>query len=311
MLLRVADHLYWLGRYLERAENTADAVDAACHESLLPGANAVEAWESLLALVGQKADFLARYRVLSATNILEFMLLDLENPSSALSSFRAARENGRSAYATLAPEVSESINTLWLELKEMELRRLTLDGVGPCLDRMREGVLRIHGGFNHTLVQDEVSRLIGLGTLLERGDHIIRVLRANHLPLHEAPRGEATDYQSCSTILRSVGAVEVYRKAHHHMLTPRRVVELLLLQREIHCSLRTCLDRIGDCLTPFTDGFGREPKRLADEMGRVLDDDLLGEMLTDSLDDYLVDFSRRLGEIGVEIDKGFRIPLCA
>jgi uncharacterized alpha-E superfamily protein len=110
-----------------------------------------------------------------------------------------------------------------------------------------------------------VSRLIGLGSFLERGNHIIRVLKANHLPRHEVRHGEA-DYPPCSTILRSVGAVEVYQKVYHNALTPRRVIELLLLQREIHCSLRTCLARIGDCLMPFTVGFGREPKRLADEL---------------------------------------------
>jgi uncharacterized alpha-E superfamily protein len=311
MLLRVADHLYWLGRYLERAENTADALGAACHESLLPGANNVEVWEGLLSLTGRKTDFLARYGGLSETNILEFMLFDLENPSSVLSSFRAARENGRSAYATLAPGVSESINTLWLDLKELELRRLTPDGVGPYLDRMREGVLQIHGAFHPMLVQDEASRLIGLGMLLERGDHIVRVLKANPLSLREPPRGGAADDPSCSTVLRSAGAVQIYRKANRNAPTPRRVMEFLLLQREIPCSLRTCLDRIRDCLTPFTDGFGREPKRLADEMGRVLDDRHLMEVLPDALDDYLADFSGRLREIGIEIDRGFRIPLCA
>jgi uncharacterized alpha-E superfamily protein len=311
MLLRVADHLYWLGRYLERAENTADAVDAACHESLLPGASAVAAWEGLLTRVGQRADFVARYGDVSATNIIEFMLLDLENPASVLSSLRAARENGRSAYATLAPEASESINTLWLELKEMELRRLTLDGVGPCLDRMREGALRIHGGLEHTLVQDEASRMIGLGRLLEKSDHIIRVLRANRLPLREALRDEAADSLSCSKVLRSVGAVEAYRKAYHDGLTPRRVIEFLLLRREIHCSVRACLDRMADGLEPFTDGFGREPKRRVAEMSRVLNYPRLMDRLPDALDDYLVDFSKRLREIGIEIDKGFRVPLCA
>jgi uncharacterized alpha-E superfamily protein len=311
MLLRVADHLYWLGRYLERAENTANAVDAACHESLLHGADPLEAWEGLLALFGQKENFLERYGAPEASNILEFMLLDLENPASVLSSLRKARENGRSAYASLPPEVSESVNTLWLELKEMELQRLTLDGMGPCLDRMREGTLRIHGGFHHTLVHDEVSRLIGLGTFLERGDYIVRVLSGIPMPLHPAGHDDPAVFRLSSKVLRSVGAVEAYQKAYHDVLTPPRVVGLLLLQSETHCSLRTCLERIGDCLTPFTEGFGRQPKRLAEGLRGSLADPYLRDILPDALEDYLADYSGRLSEIANEIHNGFRIPLCA
>jgi uncharacterized alpha-E superfamily protein len=311
MLLRVADHLYWLGRYLERAENTANAVDAAVHESLLPGANIFQAWEDLLAQAGQREDFDARYGVPDATNVLEFMLLDLDHPASALSSLRKARENGRSAYATLPPEVSESVNTLWLELKEMELRKLTLDGVGPCLDRMREGTLRIHGGFHHTLVQDEVSRLIGLGTFLERAETVIRVLRSNRLPMQADRHGESADYRACAKVLRSLGAVEVYQKVYHDVFTPPRVMDLLLMQREIHCSLRTCLERIGDCLSPFSEGFGGKPRMRLEEMRRALDDPRLRDILPEASEDFLADFSDRLRDISAEIDTGFRIPLCA
>lgn len=311
MLLRVAEHLYWLGRYLERAENTANAVDAACHKALRPDADPVESWEGLLMTAGRKTEFISRYGVSSATNILEFMLLDLDNPASALSSLRLARENGRSAYATLPPEVSESVNSLWLELREMELQQLTLDGVAPCLDRLREGTLQIHGGFHHTLVVDEVSRLIGLGTFLERGDHIIRTLRSNEIFRRAAETGASADYLACSSVLRSVDALEVYQKTYHSKLSPARVIDLLLLKNETHCSLRTCIERVGDCLTPFAEGFGREPKRLAEEMSHVLDESRFGDDLAGAPEIYLADFSRRLGEIVTEIEKGFRIPLCA
>jgi uncharacterized alpha-E superfamily protein len=300
-----------MGRYIERAENTALAVEGACQVSLLPELYASEVWDGLLAMVGRREDFLAATGSPSFLNIVRFTLLDLDNPSSLQSSLRSAREVARAAYATLSPEVWESLNTFWLDLKDVDERYLESNGISPLIARVKEGTRLVRGAIYNTLHHDEAFRLIGLGTFLERADHIIRVLRARYASLlKESERGE-TIYYLCMAVLRSTGAVEAYRKVYRDLVTPWRVIELLILCKEVHCSLHTCLERIKEFLNGVPEERGRETVRLTTDLHLLLNDGQVKDVLPYALNEYLMDFARMLQELGAEIDKGFRVSLCA
>src|SRR5579884_65008 len=311
MLLRVADHLYWMGRYIERAENTARAVEAIYPTPSNGAFSADRDWEGLLTMTGRRDDFVARNGSPSPAKIIRFILFDLENPSSLLASLRAARENGRSVSATLSPEMWESLNTLWLDLREVAAENHLLPGgVLPFIDRFKEGVHLLLGAAHTTLAEEEVFRLIDLGTFLERADHIVRTLRARHSSLLRE-RGQEAHYASWVAILRSVGALGVYRRVYHDSINPERITELLILREEIPCSLHACLDRINDLLRPLSGGIGPEAVRVAADLHFLLHNDRTRTILLNSLQEYLIDFAAALRRLGEEIDKGLRTPTCA
>lgn len=312
MLLRIAGHLYWLGRCLERAENTARSLEAFCGASFLRrGAPSTEpGWEGLLMMIGRRGDFLTRYDAFSAANVLRFMLFDLENPVSLLSSVRAARENGRSACGTLFPETWEALNTLWIDLKEVDPDRLSPDRVGPFIDRIKEGADLFHGTVLRALPHDVPSRMIGLGAAIERADHTARVLIAGAPSLLEKSRGEAGYYASIK-LLRSVGAAAIYRKRHRDPVAPEKVVEFLILDDRSPSSLHACLDRINELLEPLSRGIGREALRLSSDLHFLLHNDQAGVILRNALPEYLVDFTSALCGLDLEIGKQLQGERCA
>lgn len=310
MLLRVADHLYWMGRYIERAENTARAVEAIYPTTPKGSISADREWEDLLAATGRRDDFLTRLGSPTPAKILRFMLFDLENPSSLLASLRAARENGRAVCGTISPEMWESLNTLWLDLQEVDQRPLHSGGIIPFLDRAKEGSHLFRGVSRSTLAHEEVFRLIDLGGCLERADHIIRSLRSRYTSLIQNGARES-HYDAWVALLRSVGAQAAYRQAYDDLVSPGRISELLILREDIPCSLHACLDRINDLLRPLSGGIGPEVVRLAADLHFLLHDPQIREILRNSLNDYLIDFTGALQRLGEEIAKGLRTPTCA
>lgn len=311
MLLRTANHLYWMGRYLERTENTARAIEGAVQVASLPNRYAVEVWDGLLAMIGLKEEFFERYHAPSTADMLHFILFDPENPASLLSSLRAARENGRAACATLSSDAWESLNALWLDLNELDQYHLLSGGITPCLVRVKEGARLVRGALEGTLVQEEALRLITLGSMLERADHLVRVLRARTPFLLSVANHDEAIYYASAAVLQAAGAVESYRKVYRDVITPWRVIELLVLRPESPCSLRVCLDRVVDSLgTPDDDGGG-EAARLAGDLRRHLCDEQMALMLRQTLPEQLADFAVGFRRLSDGIDAGLKVPLCA
>jgi len=256
MLLRVAEHLYWMGRYIERVENTSRAAAGTYYSSLLPSDCAFEEWDSLLTTLGQRNRFPEGFQAVSAEEILRFVILDPENPSSILSSLRAARENGRATCGTISLDAWESLNSIWIDLSGIDPSRPVPDGILPTLSRLREGT-RLFRGVNQTdLFRDEASQWIGLGTHLERADFLARILGTRFQPLLKNIKGDSAYYTSMA-LLRWAGAVETYRKLYHNGIDPHQVVELLVLNEEAACSLHSCLDQILGLSIEISDGEDR------------------------------------------------------
>ncbi len=178
MLSRTADHLFWMSRYTERAENTARMLSVSYETSLLPQAAeaAREGWEGLLSISELIPAFMAKYGEITPANVLDFMVRDGYNPSSIVSCLRAARENARAVRGALTTEVWETINQTWLELHRQLQGNAFERDPGQFLEWVKYRSHLSRGVTAGTMLQDEAFHFLRMGTFLERADNTARLL---------------------------------------------------------------------------------------------------------------------------------------
>ncbi|NCX56725.1 MAG: alpha-E domain-containing protein, partial [Burkholderiaceae bacterium] len=228
MLSRTADHLYWMSRYTERAENTARMLDVNYQMSLLPQSAEVaeQAWRSLLEISELTAAFDASYVLMSPRDVIHFMVSDMNNPSSIMRCLQAARENARAVRGSMTTELWETINTTWLEAQK-KMRDGMLDSApSEFFEWVKFRSHQTRGVQHGTMVRDEVFHFIRLGTFLERADNTARLLDVKSLTaenMREQGHDSVDDFYYWAAILRSVSAFEIYRKVYRDVITPERV----------------------------------------------------------------------------------------
>ena len=317
MLSRTADHLFWMSRYTERAENTARMLNVSYEMSLLPqSADAAQAgWEGLLSISELIPAYTARHGEVTPANVLEFMVRDGNNPSSILSCLRAARENARAVRGALTTEVWETQNQTWLELhRQLEGGAFERDP-GQFFEWVKYRSHLSRGVVLGTMLQDEAFHFLRMGTFLERADNTARLLDVkfhavkNDFIGRPSDRNQESDFYHWSAILRSVSAFEVYRKVYRDVITPGRVADLLILSRDMPRSLHACLREVEDNLAVLANGQSAETSRRA---GRLLADLQYGridEILATGLHAYLTQFLDRVNELGAGISRDFLVPV--
>ena len=249
MLSRTADHLFWMSRYTERAENTARMLDVSYQMSLLPQSAGVAqmGWQGLLSISELLPFYKSKYDEVTAANVMRFMVSDENNPSSIISCLRAVRENARAVRGALTTELWETQNQTWLEAQ----RQIHADDFLNDPAKLFEWVkFRSHlsrGVTIGTMLKDEARSFMRLGTYLERGDNTARLVDVKYHAIESDFFGEANDkdqeydFYHWSAILRSVSAFEIYRKVYRDVIRPDRVAELLILRSDMPRSLHACL----------------------------------------------------------------------
>lgn len=212
MLSRTADHLFWMSRYIERAENLARLLDVTWQMSLVPQPVEVanQNWNAIIALNSLEEAFAKKYATVNAENVLRFMVSDTDNYASIHSCLRLARENAHAVRGTITTEMWETLNSTWLEAREKTFEQLYNAGIADFFEwvKMRSSLSR--GTTLGTLLQDVSYHFIRLGILLERADNTARILDVKYHVLR--PHGEeegATDFYQWGALLRSVSAFEV------------------------------------------------------------------------------------------------------
>jgi uncharacterized alpha-E superfamily protein len=319
MLSRTADHLYWMARYMERAENTARMLDVNVQTSLLPqSAQQAEAgWRGVLGISELTDDFHRKHARVDARGVLDFMVRDGDNVSSILSCLRAARENARAVRGTLTTEVWETQNQTWLEFN-----RVLAAG---DFDRDPSGLFewvkyRSHlsrGVTLGTMLQDEALHFLRIGTFLERADNTARLLDVKFQTLKGDFFGSAVgqaqevDFYHWSSVLRSVSGFEVYRKVYRNVIRPERVAELLILRRDMPRSLAACMHEVMGNLERVANEQSRETLRRAGRLHADLQYGRIDEILATGLHAYLTQFLDRVGDLGVGISRDFLVPVAA
>jgi uncharacterized alpha-E superfamily protein len=249
MLSRTADHLFWMARYMERAENTARMLDINLKAQLLPQTPEQEAraQRSVLRISELEEAFAQRHDEPTREHMLDFMVADATNPSSIHSCLQAARENARAVRGTLTTEWWETINDTWLEFNERTgAGQLTNNPVGLFeWVKFRSHLSR--GVTLGTALQDDAFFFTQLGTFLERADNTARILDVRFADAEPNSRDAARqleDFYYWTSILSSVSALEIYRKVYRDVVTPARVVELMILNSQMPRSLLASLEGV-------------------------------------------------------------------
>jgi uncharacterized alpha-E superfamily protein len=309
MLSRTANNLFWMARYVERAENTARMLDVTYRMSLLPqGADeAHNEWFAPLNITGTLFPFSDRYPTASAHHVLRYMVLDPDNPSSIYSCGKAARENARAVRSSITSEMWEVLNSTWLELQNFNETRLDNEGVREFFDWVKERSHLFRGVTVGTALKDEAFQFNRLGTFLERSDNTARILDVKyHVLLPSVDDvGGAVDYYQWAAVLRSVSAFESYRRVYRDVITPLRVAELMILREDMPRSLHACMKEAYDILRVLDAPGAHEALRLAGALWSELHFGRIDVIFNHGLHEYLTEFLERTAALGEEINRSY------
>lgn len=248
MLSRVANSIYWLSRYMERAENVARFIDVNLQMMLDLPSGIDEQWQPLISISGDEAEFKTRYDKPTKENVMRFLALDADNPSSILSCLRVARENARSVREVISSEMWEQVNTSYLNIRTGAADAL-VSSPYVFFAEVKKASQLFDGVTEATLLHGEGWHFYQMGRLLERADKTSRLLDVKYFILlpSVADIGTSLDDVQWAAVLRSASALEMYRKRHGH-IAPEDIIEFLLLDHEFPRSIHFCLTAANDSL---------------------------------------------------------------
>jgi uncharacterized alpha-E superfamily protein len=246
MLRRIAGNLFWLMRYLERAEWRARLVDVNYRLLVENPGDAKDEWWPLLAVTGEWDLFAEHYDAYDERSILAFFTFDPHNRSSIASCIEYARENCRAARNRISSELWLEVNTLHLEAEGWTSELMLSRGLVPFFADLRERFYRIWGVVESTLPRDSSYDFLCLGKWLEAAENVGRLLdtRYNFLLPGPAEAGSPLDLAQWTALLRSASALESYRNRYGNLINIERVVELMLFDSAFPRSARFCVDRL-------------------------------------------------------------------
>ena len=318
MLSRTADHLYWMARYTERAENTARMLDINYQMSMLPQSSeqAQNNWRGLLSISELTGDFHRRHPELLPVDVMDYMVREESNPSSLYSCLLAARENARAVRGTLTTEVWETANATWLEFKRMLADGRLQRDPSDVFEWVKFRSHLSRGVTLGTMLQDESFHFLRIGTFLERADNTARLLdvkyhaaQSEFFGAREGREPVEVDFYHWSAILRSVSGFEVYRKVYRNVIRPEKVAELLILRPDMPRSLVACMNEVVANLRFVANEQSGETLRRAGRLRADLSFGRIDEILATGLHAYLTQFLDRVGDIGVGISRDFLVPV--
>ncbi len=295
MLSRTASQLYWMSRYMERAENLARLLDVTHSLSLLPQSRGGSDITAALATTGALEACRARHPDLLAGDVMHFMTFDAANPASIVNCLKFARENAHAVRGKITGEMWESINASWLEARQMALEGRPLAGF---FDWVKERSHLFRGTTYGTIQRNDAFSFIRLGTFMERADNTARLINVKSHLVGNAAEDSAADFYLWGALLRSLGAFEAYHELYRDTLSSRRVAELLILRPDVPRSLRACVDEIAELLPRIKGDTGHRAKRLAATLHAEMSYGQIDNILDDGLHTYLTQFLNQIHGLG-------------
>ncbi|MDB5962706.1 MAG: hypothetical protein JWP59_4000 [Massilia sp.] len=309
MLSRTADHLYWMARYTERAENTARMLDVAVQTSMLPQSleDSEAGWRAMLGISELQEEFARRDGVCNQAGVLDFMVRDPSNPSSIAACLKGARDNARAVRGKLTTEVWETTNTTWIEMAR-QLRPGAMESDPSAFFEWVKYRSHLARGVTlGTMLKDEAMYFIGLGTFLERADNTARILDVKYHAAAEA--SSQRDFYYWAALLRSVSGFEIYRKVYRDVITRERVAELLMLHPDMPRSLLFSMEQVLENLCAVRNDVSADTERLAGKLHAQLKFTRIDDILEAGLHDSLSTFLEDIDALGRRVSRDFLVPL--
>jgi len=260
MLSRTADNLYWIARYMERAETAARLLEVGARIALLPTAVGYRSdWDSLLRAAGSATGYSAKYGAADQKAIESWLFFDRDNPNSVASCLTAARENGRIVRTALTQQVWDALNTAFQELRQIEARREKAE-----LSRLTDWVMKqaamVRGAIDGTILRNDGFNFLNIGYYLERGDASARLMDVKYYVL--LPRadyiGTGLDNDQWLMLLRGLGAHRAFHWAYGGEVTSAKIAHFLILNPQSPRSLITCVAGLNNHLMRLAKAYGRE-----------------------------------------------------
>ncbi len=308
MLARVADSIYWMSRYVERAENVARFIEVNLNLMLDLPLGSAQQWHPLVETTGDADEFAKRYSTASQTNVIEFLAFDQENANSIHSCLRAARENARSVREIISSEMWEQLNEFYLRVNTATTRRRA--DPQDLLRSVRQAGHLFAGVTDATMTHNESWHFCRLGRMLERADKTSRILDVKYFLLLPAAAdvGTTSDDIQWAAVLRSASAFEMYRKSHGRIL-PERIVQFLLLEKEFPRAIHYCLVRARESVHAISgtpaEMFRYPVERYLGELCSELAYARVETIITAGLHEYLDRLQTRLNEVGAAVSEAF------
>jgi len=261
VLSRTADNLYWIARFMERAETAARLLEVGARITLLPSVHGYRSeWDSLLRASGIADGFAAKYGDPVQRNIESWMFFDRDNPASVASCLTSARENGRIVRTALTSQVWDALNTAFQELRDLERRPRSELELSALTDWTMRHAAMVRGAIDATLLRNDGYNFLNLGYYLERGDSTARLMDVKYYVL--LPRvelvGSGLDNYQWTTLLRAMGAHRAFHWAYGGEVTAGKIAEFLILNPMCPRSLITCVGGINNHLARLAKAYGRE-----------------------------------------------------
>jgi uncharacterized alpha-E superfamily protein len=309
LLSRVADSVYWMARYIERAENVARFIGVNLHLQLDLPLEPAHQWQPLIDTSGDAEVFRQRYGKANQFSVIKFLALDVDNANSIYSCLRAARENARSVRETISSEMWEQVNSMYLQIQSQR----AVPGHEWLPEVLRGIRLACHlfqGITDATMSHNESWHFLQLGRMMERADKTSRILDVKYFILLPSATGVGTPYDDLhwSAVLKSVSGFEMYRKKHGR-ISPRNIVDFLVMDREFPRAIHYCIHGVDQCLRAITGtptGLFHYPSEQLMGILRVeLDLTSVDDMIRDGLHEYLDGLQAKMNTIGDSLHNDF------
>jgi uncharacterized alpha-E superfamily protein len=304
MLSRTADSLFWLSRYVERADYLVRTLEVAARLSALPAAYGGETneWESAVQTAGCGPIFHKLYETATSETVNQFLICAPENPASIVKCFEIARTNARAVRTALTSEMWDAINGAWLELQSLNPAKLTPGSLPKFFTWVKETSLRVDGSGHRTMLRNDAYWFSRLGIAIERADNTARILDVKYhilLPEHAAVGG-GIDYSQWAAILRAVSALTSYHWVYRESLKPWLIADLLILNQQMPRSLAACYQNIVANLDEIAGAYNTAgpAQRTARTINRQLAATKIEQVFQSGLHEFITNFIADNNRVG-------------
>jgi uncharacterized alpha-E superfamily protein len=310
MLGRTANGLYWMFRYIERAENIARLIDAGLRVSLTRAGSSDEDWDGVLQSAGVRDAYATVHDTMTAANAIDYLLRDTSNPSSVMSCIDSGRNNARMVRTALTRETWEATNECWIELKQLLSRKVKPADLPEAIDVIKRRAGLIRGAFHGSMLRNDLYNFSRIGTFIERADNTSRILDVKYYVLLPAISqvGSSLDNFQWESILRSVSAHRSYGWVYDGEYKPSSIADFLILNVRMPRSLAYCYEKIVSNLHYLEEDYGERHTAhdTAASIKTMLKRGSIADVMDQGLHEFLEDFINRNNKLSAEISEGYR-----